>query len=42
MKVKQIAALAALTLPLAAQATDGYFSHGYGMKAKGRGGAATA
>jgi long-chain fatty acid transport protein len=42
MKVKQIAALAALTLPLAAQATDGYFSHGYGMKAKGRGGAAIA
>ena len=26
----------------AAQATDGYFSHGYGMKAKGRGGASTA
>lgn len=25
-----------------AHATDGYFSHGYGMKAKGRGGAATA
>jgi len=25
-----------------AQATDGYFSHGYGMKAKGRGGASTA
>jgi len=24
------------------QATDGYFSHGYGMKAKGMGGAATA
>jgi len=26
----------------AANATDGYFSHGYGMKAKGRGGASTA
>jgi len=26
----------------AVQATDGYFSHGYGMKAKGRGGASTA
>lgn len=26
----------------AAGATDGYFSHGYGMKAKGRGGASTA
>jgi long-chain fatty acid transport protein len=25
-----------------AHATDGYFSHGYGMKAKGRGGASTA
>jgi len=42
MKLKHIAALAALTLPFAAQATDGYFSHGYGMKAKGRGGAAIA
>ncbi len=42
MQLKHIAALAALTVPLAAQATDGYFSHGYGMKAKGRGGAATA
>jgi long-chain fatty acid transport protein len=42
MKMKHIAALAALAAPLAAQATDGYFSHGYGMKAKGRGGAATA
>lgn len=36
------AATAAALAPLAAQATDGYFSHGYGMKAKGRGGAATA
>ena len=42
MKLKHIAALAALTLPFAAQATDGYFSHGYGMKAKGMGGASTA
>jgi len=33
---------AALLAPLAAQATDGYFSHGYGMKAKGRAGASTA
>jgi long-chain fatty acid transport protein len=31
-----------LALPMAAQATDGYFSHGYGLKAKGMGGAATA
>jgi len=42
MKLKHIAALAALTAPLAAQATDGYFSHGYGMKAKGMGGASVA
>lgn len=28
--------------PFAAQATDGYFSHGYGMKSKGRAGASTA
>ena len=42
MQLKHIAALAALTVPLAAQATDGYFSHGYGMKAKGRGGASIA
>jgi long-chain fatty acid transport protein len=42
MKLKHLAALAALAAPLAAQATDGYFSHGYGMKAKGRGGAAAA
>lgn len=32
----------AFALPFAAHATDGYFSHGYGMKAKGRGGTATA
>ncbi|HEU4922165.1 MAG TPA: long-chain fatty acid transporter, partial [Burkholderiales bacterium] len=36
-----VAAAAALA-PLAAHATDGYFQHGYGMKAKGRGGASTA
>jgi long-chain fatty acid transport protein len=35
-------AVAGLALPGAALATDGYFSHGYGMKAKGMGGAATA
>lgn len=29
-------------MPLAANATDGYFSHGYGMKAKGMGGASMA
>ena len=36
------AAAAAAFAPLAAQATDGYFQHGYGMKSKGRGGASTA
>jgi long-chain fatty acid transport protein len=36
-----VAALA-LALAPAAWATDGYFSHGYGMTAKGMGGAATA
>jgi long-chain fatty acid transport protein len=36
------AATAAALAPFAAHATDGYFSHGYGMKAKGRGGASTA
>ena len=30
------------TTTLSAWATDGYFSHGYGMKAKGMGGAAVA
>jgi long-chain fatty acid transport protein len=38
-----LAAAAATALaPLAAHATDGYFAHGWGMKAKGRGGAAAA
>jgi len=36
-----IALAVAGTLP-AAMATNGYFSHGYGMKAKGMGGAAVA
>lgn len=36
------AATAAALVPAIATATDGYFSHGYGMKAKGRGGASTA
>ena len=36
-----LAAAGALA-PLAASATDGYFAHGYGMKAKGRGGASSA
>ena len=33
---------AVFAIPSVALATDGYFSHGYGMKAKGMGGAATA
>ncbi len=36
------AATAAALMPAIATATDGYFSHGYGMKSKGRGGASTA
>ncbi len=35
-------ATAALLAPFAARATDGYFSHGYGMKAMGMGGASIA
>ncbi len=35
-------ALTAALLPAAAFATDGYFPHGYGMKAKGMGGVSTA
>ena len=43
MQIKKLTAFIALaTLAGAAQATDGYFAHGYGMKAKGMGGAATA
>src|SRR5512138_3460176 len=36
------AATAAALAPGMALATDGYFAHGYGMQAKGRGGASTA
>jgi len=36
------ALLAVVAIPSVALATDGYFSHGYGMKAKGMGGASTA
>lgn len=43
MRKQLIAAgLAAALAPGMALATDGYFSHGYGMKAKGRGGASSA
>jgi long-chain fatty acid transport protein len=34
-KILLAAATAAALAPFAALATDGYFSHGYGMKAKG-------
>ncbi len=36
------ALLAAFAVPSVTLATDGYFAHGYGMRAKGMGGAATA
>lgn len=36
------ALLAAIAIPSLALATDGYYAHGYGMKAKGMGGASTA
>jgi long-chain fatty acid transport protein len=43
MRRKLLAAMTAAALaPLAAYATDGYFPHGHGMKAKGMGGAAMA
>jgi len=41
-RVAAALAAAGLVMPAVALATDGYFSHGYGMKAKGRGGAAIA
>jgi long-chain fatty acid transport protein len=42
MKTRILVALVAAALPMAAHATDGYFSHGYGMKAKGMAGASIA
>jgi long-chain fatty acid transport protein len=45
MKFKKLAmalAVSGLVLPGIASATNGYFAHGYGMKAKGMAGAATA
>ncbi len=43
MKLKKFVVLIAATgIAAPALATDGYFSHGYGMTAKGMGGAATA
>lgn len=40
--IRKLLLVAAALAPLAAQATDGYFSHGYGMKSKGRAGASSA
>jgi long-chain fatty acid transport protein len=37
-----LAAAAAALLPLTASATNGYFAHGYGLKAKGMGGVAVS
>ena len=42
LRMRTLAAALAAALPFAAQATDGYFAHGYGMQAKGMGGASTA
>ncbi|HCA26637.1 MAG TPA: long-chain fatty acid transporter [Betaproteobacteria bacterium] len=41
-KLVGVFALAGMMAPGVASATNGYFSHGYGMKAEGMGGAATA
>lgn len=41
-QARTLALALAAALPIGAHATDGYFSHGYGMQAKGMGGAATA
>lgn len=40
--VRRALAVTACALPIAAFATDGYFSHGYGIKAKGMAGVSTA
>ena len=42
MHKRILAALVAAAVPFAAHATDGYLSHGYGMKAKGMAGASIA
>ncbi len=42
MRMKPLAVLIAAVLPFAAHATDGYLSHGYGMKAKGMAGTSIA
>ena len=42
MKLVTLGAVAALAVPFAASATNGYFQHGYGLKAKGMAGVGTA
>ena len=42
MRIRNFAAVAAMAVPALAYATDGYFPHGYGMKAKGMGGSSIA
>lgn len=42
MKARVLVGAGLLALSFSAAATDGYFSHGYGMKSKGRGGASIA
>ncbi|MGZ5652276.1 MAG: OmpP1/FadL family transporter [Usitatibacter sp.] len=42
MKTRKLALALAACAPFAAYATDGYFSHGYGMQSKGMGGAGIA
>lgn len=42
MNVRLVAAALAAAAPFAAQATDGYFANGYGMKSNGMAGAAVA
>ncbi len=42
MKLRKLAIAAILAAPLSAVATTGYFSHGYGLKAKGMGGVGIA
>jgi long-chain fatty acid transport protein len=42
MRTRLLGGLLIAAAPLAVQATDGYFAHGYGMKALGMGGAAVS
>ena len=42
MNLHKLAVAAVLAAPLSVFATTGYFSHGYGLKAKGMGGVGIA